>query len=258
MKKVKIIYMKKSSWENEDIEFLPKRKVNNKGSWNRAYIIGTFYSNKMKKEIEYESLNEFIFYAFLELDVKTIRYYVQPLEIDISYIDSDGNKKTWSHIPDVLVFRQDMFPTIYQIKDPKSTETDKLRLINKACFKYAGSRHWEYRVIYPKTLPKNFINNINFLFGFLKKRKSYDLWTSKLIERLTNLQRVSISDLATSFSEEIDPLLILPIVYHLIATGIFYVDLYVKINEYSDVTIQNEVSFHNILSFYEGTNNANK
>lgn len=53
------------NWEEEDKLFYPKRKVDNKISWHRPHIIGSFYSNKMEKIIEYHSLNECIFYFFI-------------------------------------------------------------------------------------------------------------------------------------------------------------------------------------------------
>lgn len=250
--------MKKFNWEIEDMEFSPKRKVNNKGSWNRAHIIGTFYSNKMNKEVEYESLNEFIFCALLELDIKTIRYYVQPVEINVSYIDKDFNRKSWIHIPDVIVFREDMIPTIYQVKDIKGIESEKLKITNKVCYKYVKERKWDYKVIYPKTLDENYIYNIKFLFGFLKERKNYDKWVPKVIKKVTDLKIISISQLAKSFSEESDPLIILPVIYHLIAVGVFSIELNIKINESSKIKLSNIEMEDIFLDLYEGINYENK
>ncbi|MBU3198155.1 TnsA endonuclease N-terminal domain-containing protein [Clostridium estertheticum] len=163
----------KTNWENEEIQFKQKRHVNNKVSWKLPHIIGTFYSSKMERSVEYESINEFIFYAFLELDVKTIRYYIQPSEINISCLDNVGNKKNWVHIPDVLVFRQDSLPVLYQVKDPRSKESNKIEIINRACAKYVENKSWQYKVVYPKKLPEKLITNIRFLFGFIKSRKYY-------------------------------------------------------------------------------------
>jgi hypothetical protein len=68
-------------WEEYDMKFKPKRKVNNKSSNALLHIMCTFHSSKMNRSIEYESINEFILYSILELDRNTLRYYVQPLEI---------------------------------------------------------------------------------------------------------------------------------------------------------------------------------
>lgn len=61
------------------------------------HIIGTFYSNKMNRSIEYESINEFILYTILELDRKTFRYYVQPIEMRI--VDNNRLKGTQYWFP---------------------------------------------------------------------------------------------------------------------------------------------------------------
>jgi hypothetical protein len=39
------------------------------------------------------------------LDKQTIRYYVQPVKIGISQINDAGEIKNWTHVPDVLAFR---------------------------------------------------------------------------------------------------------------------------------------------------------
>ena len=59
---------KNKTWEQEDKEFYPKRKVNNKASWKIHHIIGSFYSERMARIVEYESMGEYIFYSILELD----------------------------------------------------------------------------------------------------------------------------------------------------------------------------------------------
>lgn len=68
------------SWFQEDTEFTPKRKIGNLIGWKRLSVTGSFYSNKMGRTVEYQSLEESLFYYFLELDTDTIRYYyVHPI-----------------------------------------------------------------------------------------------------------------------------------------------------------------------------------
>jgi hypothetical protein len=93
------------SWEEEDRLFSQKRNVQNKISWRMPHIIGSFYSFKLNRIIEYESLGELLFYFILELDIRTIRYYVQPVKISIKQITDNGQIKHWIHVPDVLVYR---------------------------------------------------------------------------------------------------------------------------------------------------------
>jgi hypothetical protein len=55
------------NWKEEEMDYFPKRRVNNKLSWKIHHLMGSFYSNKMKRTIEYESMGECLFYYTLEL-----------------------------------------------------------------------------------------------------------------------------------------------------------------------------------------------
>lgn len=244
------------SWEEYDLKFKPKRKVNNKSSKSLPHIIGTFYSNKMNRSIEYESINEFILYSILELDRQTFKYYVQPVEIEIKYNDKNGIQKRWIHIPDVLVFRANMKPILYQVKDPKSKITDKNRIINRKCHKYAEENDWNYNVIYPKLLPIELINNVRFLIGFLKQRAGYINLISPLLARLENIKDATINELLNRFSNEIDILIVIPLIYHLIATGSIFIEIETPITEFSNISIYGEIDYFNYLKGV--TNNENK
>lgn len=224
------------NWEEEDAKFAPKRKVNNKASHQLHNIMGAFYSYKMNRVVEHESLNEWLFYSLLELDNATKRYYPQPVAIDIPYTDEDGNKKTWSHISDVLVFRQGMMPVLYQVKE-KQEENKKNSFINKICSRYTEERGWGYCVIYPKKLPKTALENINFLMAFTKHRSGFDILEPKLIEQLSEIGSTTIIDLAERLQIGINVMSLLPAIYHLIATGVFYTSISKKINQSSEIKI---------------------
>lgn len=243
------------SWERCDSIFKPKRKVNNKSSNALPHIIGTFYSNKMNKCIEYESINEFILYSILELDKRTFKYYVQPVEIEIKYIDKDCIEKRWIHIPDVLVFRDNMKPILYQIKDPRSKITDKIEIINKKCNKYAEKNEWNYNVIYPKLLPTELIRNIRFLIGFLKRRKEYNDLIPNVMARLEHMRNTNINELINSFADEINTFILLPTIYHLIANGSIFTNIEMPISEFSNITIYREIDYFSYLKEVTSTEN---
>ena len=243
-------------WKEYDLKFKPKRKVNNKSSNALPHIIGTFYSNKMNRSIEYESINEFILYSILELDRNTFRYYVQPLEIEIKYNDKNGIEKKWIHVPDVLVFRADMKPILYQVKDPQSKIADKTKIINRKCYKYAEKNDWNYGVIYPKLLLTELISNIRFLIGFSKERKGFVNFISSIIERLTNIRETTINELLDSFSDELDTLILLPIIYHLIAVGRIFINIESPISEFSEISLYGEIDYFSYLKVV--TNYENK
>jgi hypothetical protein len=99
-------------WEQEDELYYPKLRVDNKISWQRPHIIGTFRSVKLKKDVEFHSLGERLFYYFLEIDTAVVRYYVQPIEIQMQSLNFEGQTRQWKHIPDVLVYRQGYKPLL--------------------------------------------------------------------------------------------------------------------------------------------------
>ncbi|MGG0934513.1 hypothetical protein ABHN11_00060 [Brevibacillus centrosporus] len=227
----------RKSWDKEDVEFAPKRKVDNKYSKERPHVIGAFHSNKMNVVAEYESLTEWAFYSLLELDKDIVRYYVQPVRIHVPYTDDFGNLKSWVHVPDVLVFREGSIPLLYQTKVSPNDSDKKLKIIDKACERYALSRGWDYSVIYPKSLPKVVSRNIDLLAGFTKARKWFDSYSPQVISKLRFIGQASITELSQSFIPQYDPLLVLPVIYHLIATGSLWVNVNEPITEYSIVRI---------------------
>lgn len=218
-------------WMIEDLNFAAKRKVNNKSSWRIPHIIGAFYSTKMNRTVEYESLAEYFFYLFLEIDKQTKRYYTQPIEVDIPYIDKERNKKSWIHVPDVLIFRQGAIPKLVQIKGANSNlESERLKIVNRFCVKYANLKGWDYKIIYPKALPKEILRNIRFLSSYTKKRSYYDTIIDEAIERLRFHESMTIYELAYSFIAKTDVYQVIPSIYFLIATGVIYADLASPIN----------------------------
>lgn len=224
------------NWTEEDKQFLPKRKVDNKLSWKIHHLIGSFYSVKMGRTVEYESLGECLFYFYLELDLSVMRYYVQPVEVKFRSLKEDGDIKEWVHVPDVLVFRNGSTPFLYQIKENPNS-TPKHELINKKCIEFANRKGWVYNVIYPKQIPEKILRNIKFLHASLKKRKWFDEWIPIVVMRLKYFKNITILDLAKSFTTQISPLYILPVIYHLIAKGVFSTNIYQEIDEYSEISM---------------------
>lgn len=225
------------NWEREDKVYASKRRVNNKGSRVHPHIIGSFYSYRNKRTVEYESLNERIFYYFLELDGDVHRYYVQPIEVRMETEDGD-----WFHIPDVLVFRQGYPPLLYQVKESESDNLEpKNQLCSLECEKIAALYGWKYIVVFPKTLPSPLSRNISFLSGYLRTRSYYSDWYDQVVYRLRCIGPCTVEHLSSSFSDSIDPLFIKPLVFHLIAIGHFTTDVRQIIC--SESTIKEEARF---------------
>lgn len=229
------------TWDMEDKLYSPKRRVNNKMSRKIPHIIGGFYSQKMARTVEYESLSERFFYYYLELDSSTIRYYVQPVEVPVSVQTSTGELKEWIHVPDVLVFRQGYSPLLFQVKYDPDYESAVFDRNNEACKRYVDKHGWEYQVIYPSQLPRLLSRNLRFLKNYLAPRKYYKDWISLVRYRLECTGKTTISNLAESFRYQVDPLTLLPLIYYLVAHGIFHIDVNQEIGRGSQVSI-NEVA----------------
>lgn len=177
------------------------------------------------------------FTFFLELTKEVEKYYVQPLEIEIPYLSKEGEVKKWVHVPDVLVFADGYKPTIFQIKETPQ-ETEKNILINKKCQEYAVKSDWVYKVIYPKKLPKTILKNITFLHGFIRKQKRFEEWMPEIIYRVEHMKNVTVNELAISFSPKVNPLIVIPIIYHLVAIGELQIDITKEINQHSEVRLR--------------------
>jgi hypothetical protein len=222
------------NWRNEDQLYFPKRKVNNRGSQYYPHIIGGFFSIKNQVAVEYESLSERLFYYYLELDRAVSRYYVQPVEIPVN----SGEGK-WYHTPDVLAFRHGYRPLLYQVKLEEVT-SKKFVQTNQACENYAFNMGWEYHIIYPSTLPAPIQRNIKFLKGFLRVREYYPDMYKFVVNRVRILEAASINFVAESLSDRLDPLYIKPLIFHLIAKGIFHVSINEIITGESQISLQSE------------------
>jgi hypothetical protein len=230
------------SWEVEDKLFSPKRKVNNKKSHFIPHLSGYLFSYKMNRDVGYESFwGECLFYYYLELDPKTIRYYEQPVEVPIVNLTKDNELSVWAHVPDVLVFRQGNKPLLYQIKG-SNTEIEQDPRIESKCREYATERKWVYEIIYPKKLPDVIKSNILLLNRFLKPRSYYPKWEEELMQKVAYLSEITVLDLAKSFSGKVDYRMILPLVYHLIAKGQLRTNINFDIDEKSLVQIGNIVN----------------
>ncbi len=218
--------------KDEEILYAPKRRISNKLSWKIHHLSGAFYSNKMNKTIEYESLGEFLFYYLLELDKKILRYYVQPVEIPIRIEDKKGKESIWIHVPDVLVFRVNTRPMLIQIKESPIASGDKLYKIHTYfCNVYSEEHNWTYRVVFPKLLPEAILYNVKFISGFLKERNYYDIWIPEIKFRLENMDKqITIETLAESFQTKVNKFMILPIIYYLIAIGDIKMNVFNKIS----------------------------
>lgn len=222
------------TWIEEDRLYVPKRRVDNKISWQRPHIIGEFFSNKMNRRVEYHSLNECLFYYLLELDRQVIRYYVQPIEVEIPVLEIKPRRKKWIHVPDCLVFREGSRPMLFQIKESPNELSNSFLRCNHRCELLANQNGWEYAVVYPKQIPQIVLSNVQTLSGYLKPRKGVDFWKEQIALKVKFAENTTIDALAESFAVNIHPLIIKPFIYHMVATGAFSFNIFEPLS--SDLT----------------------
>lgn len=227
----------KKDWSNEDKLYSRKRDVSNKGSREFEHLIGSIYSHKMKRGVQYESFwGECLFYYVLELDPLIIRYYEQPVKVPLIKLTEDYELKKKVHVPDVLTFRQGSRPDLFQIKGGNKIveQTPSLR---HACSEYAKQQGWNYSVVNPKvTIPDVIIDNILTLINYLRPRDYFSNLIPELMRRVEYINKVEVIRLAKSFEPKVDYRFVLPLIFHLIATGNLFTDINKKVDSTSDVT----------------------
>ncbi len=242
----------KVDWKEYDEIYKPKRNVNNHASWKIHHMMGAFYSNKMDVVVEYESFGELLAYFLFEIDKSILRYYVQPVKIDITTLTETGERKVWSHVPDVLVFRNGSNPLLYQIKDSKYELPENMDVINNKCIHYANVNGWSYSIVYPKDMPNIISKNIKLISSRTKKRVYYEDWIPEIIYRLTAEKTQTIIDLAMGFRTKINPSMIIPIIYYLISIGVLKVDISRKVDQFSQVVLNNDENIFDEYFLCEG------
>lgn len=237
------------NWIKEDELFAPKRKAENKASRKKTYIIGSFYSYKNNTTVEYQSLNECYFFYLLEIDNDILRYYPQPVEIPLVALSKNGKIHRWVHVPDVLVFRQTQSPYLFQVKESPNNLSNLSSLYHKRSINYARRRGWEYKMIFPKQMPRIVIKNLEFLVTFLRQRDYYSILEPNLIRTMKRLKALTVRQLSEYVPEGYQAPFVYPLIYHLIAKGKLSLDLEKKITLDTRVELNNSQS-SNLLDKY--------
>ena len=234
---------KSKIWDKEDVLYAQKKEINNKGSDKRPHFIGSFPSRKNPNSewiTHWGSLGERLFYYLLELDPFTVRYYAQPVQVQIPFITKEGERGTWPHTPDVLFFRQGLKPYLIQIKESPADITPKVELCNKHSRQFAEENGWGYSVVYPKMMPEVIKKNLEFLMGCIKVRQNYEEWIGSLLSRIKDLEKVIVEDVSLSFKYHGSPMFLNPIVFHLIAIGLLSTNLSQPLSSGSEVWLAND------------------
>ncbi len=207
-------------WKDIDEEFSPKRKIkNSKNRYRNA--TGSFKSAIMNRIVEYESFSECLFYYNLEQESdKVLRYYPQPVEIPIPYINMRKSEmEYWYHIPDCLVFLKSSLPLLCEIKHSRECLRDtENQLRFRYAYRYANERGWKYTIFIRNELSEIEIKNMQILMGYRNKQSYYNLYVELILNILSENGPISIYELTKEASTDVDYRLIIPVVYHLMFT----------------------------------------
>ncbi|KRF06044.1 hypothetical protein ASG89_20080 [Paenibacillus sp. Soil766] len=227
----------KKDWSKEDKLYSRKRNVTNKGSREFEHLIGSIYSYKMNRGVQYESFwGECLFYYLLELDRLTIRYYEQPVNVSKKRLTKEYILKEEVHVPDALTFRDGSRPILFQIKGGNS-KVEQDPFLYTICENYAREQGWEYSLVNPKvTIPEIIKENILWLVNYLRPREYFSDLIPEVKRRVEYLHKVEVIRLAKSFEPKVDYRHVLPLIFHLIATGILITNINRKIDHTSEVS----------------------
>lgn len=225
-------------WSHYDALFSPKRRTTNRKSRYKN-ITGFFVSDLMKREIHYESSQEYLLYCSFEIKRKSVlRYYPQPVEIPVPCIDRKGKLGFWNYVPDVLVFYSDKEPIIYEVKSDYNDLKEENSIRWATAQKFALKEGWWFDPIVPKDLmSKEQAYNCKFLVNFRHPPRILKDIQQKLVDEVNKAGELSISDLAASVGST-DEGYVKNCIFHLICINELQIDLSKKISLESHVWIK--------------------
>lgn len=207
-------------WKEIDEEFSTKRKIKNSKNRYRN-TTGSFKSTIMDRIVEYESFSECLFYYNLEQESdKVLRYYPQPVEVPIPYINMGNSEmEYWYHVPDCLVILKTSQPLLCEIKHSREFLNDSENQLRfRYAHRYANERGWKYTIFIRNELSEIEIKNIQTLMGYRIEQSYYNLYIEVILNILSENSSISIYELAKHASIDVDYRLIIPVIYHLIFT----------------------------------------
>lgn len=189
-------------------------------------IVTKFFSYKMNRFIECESLLESNLCYLLEFDSKVKEYTEQPFTIQLS-----SSKYT----PDFYVIYTDGKEEIYEVKEFQKLYSMKAKLDEAK--EYFTNRNIEFKILTEKDFNGQLgikLTNLKFLYRYISPPKEMDLFRNKLIYIVTIAKKLSIQEILNQFPDN-QKLNVLPTIWHLIATGKFHIDLLKPITNQSQV-----------------------
>lgn len=212
---------------------------------NRRSVTGRVASAKLGRAAEFESTLERDLLTLLEFDPQVLGYEEQP--VTISYTTSDGSKHTYT--PDVLItycgnlvrrepkrfelvevkYRADLFAD-WRVLKPKL----------RAGRAYARERGWRFVILTEREIRTPRLQNARFLLGYRTldpDRRDASLVVGAL-RHSPGLAANQLLDVISADRWRRAELI--PILWHLVASGVVEVDLSLPLTMHSQLRVEHE------------------
>lgn len=181
----------------------------------------------------YESTLERDFMEILRFDPNIDRFVPQPLTIN--FVDRAGCMR--SYTPDGLIhFKQSSasraVPVLFEVKYRTDFRKDWKALIQKfrAAKEYCIDKGWRFEVFTEREIRTPYLNNVKFLWPYLDRRPVPET-AVEVLRILADLGEADPDLLLCAICHDLDNRArLIPVLWHLVATGSIGCDLNIPLN----------------------------
>lgn len=192
---------------NMDDQITPKRGMIIK----RQSLGGLVSSQKMNRNVWFESSLERDFALMLEFHPEVTGYIEQPITIE--YIDHDFSVRTYT--PDFLVYfdSEKMNPWLCEIKYRQDLHSKFSRFKDRyrAAIEYAKRNGWEFKILTDQHFRTDLLSNLKFLQQYQREFVE-EHCLSLIMIRVEDLGQTTIEELFVSLSDA-NPLILGKCIY---------------------------------------------
>lgn len=206
---------------------MPVRKIPK----NYLGVTGSFASRKNGRMMGFESLLERDYMILLEFDDNVERFEEQPVAIPFK-------KGVKPYVPDTLIYydqlRRSGHPELNEIKHTSDLEKNKEKYRRKfdQAKRYSQERDWDFRIITEKESRPSRLKTLKFLREYLHVQpESGDI--TRVIDMLDHVGgKLPLDQLLDRLCKtDTQRLLLVPTVWHLVATKQLVIDYDLPIND---------------------------
>lgn len=211
---------------------MPVRKIPK----NYVGVTGGFASAKNGRMVGFESLLERDFMLLLEFDPEVESFEEQPVRIPVKHKD----RRAVPYVPDLLVHYRPSAtgkqrkPLLAEVKKRSDLETNKDKYAAKfeAAAHFAAERGWEFRTVCDAEIRVPSLPNLKFLseYRLISPEPNAAALVLDAIER-TKSGTTVLSLLDRICQTDTERLMVIPVIWHLVATSSLSIDLNTPITD---------------------------